>query len=80
MDDLDPVGVVDENAFPIFPAHDLFIQLDRDAFRRQRKFFKQLYEINLFCDFARFAINKNFHAFDFTKSKIQNLKSKIKIV
>ena len=77
MDDLDPVGVVDLDGFPIFPAHDLFIQFDRDALRRQGKFPEQFDEIDLFFDFARFAVDKNFHAPDFTKSKIQNLKSKI---
>lgn len=79
MNDLDLVGVVDENRFPILFTHDFAVQLDRDALRRQGKFFQQFKQINLFRDFFGFAVNNYFHAFDFNnpKPQIPNSKSRL---
>jgi hypothetical protein len=42
MNNLNPVAIRQHRLWPVVPAHNLLIQFDRYAFRRQRQFAYQL--------------------------------------
>ena len=48
MDDFYFIRVVYKDAFPIFLAHNLFVQFNRDVFRRQGKFLEKFEQVELF--------------------------------
>src|SRR5260370_13873291 len=63
MNNLDPVPVRKHRFWPVVAAHDLLIQLDRNAFRRQRKFLYQLAQLQSVANFADFTIDLNLQGF-----------------
>ena len=72
MDNLNPIAVRQHRRLPEVPAHDFLIQLDRNAFRRERKFANQLAQVQFVGNFPRFTVDVNSQCLPSNSSRRQD--------